>query len=935
MPMKKRRRDEQRRTLAAKQEDTMKRLLFGLIAASIAWSAFAERRVIVLAGHLPGDKGTLWKTDLTLANPSSQGQDVTIVFHPGGSEWKKTVTLGPGESTLLEDALDPASFGDGAPAAWIGELELVSPFRIDASARIFTGSNETGGTYGTTYESFDVGGLPARGLLTGLLSNDRFRSNVAFANASDVTTVVHFDVRRGDGTRASGANLSLPPHASMQRSMGEFVPDAGDDPLSVEWSSSGPAMAVGAIMDQKSGDPTNSPSVDDAHRSLLFPSVGKFPGNGGTFWNTSLALTSDGDADDDVELELHLGDGSSAHASVTIPPRGSFRSDDLFALFGLPGGSGVLELAASQPTVALARMFNTRDDGSTSGLSVLPQNLDDGSLHTRIAGVRRDSRFRLNVSITNSGASGASGSIRLEDGAGHEVETRSFSVASMSTAQFSLTQTSVEVESGQIDVEVEHGSAVTALAAMVDNDSGDSSVQPGEDAHQREQEIDFAFSPAAPAVGEAVQFTASAGSPGAAFAWDFGDGASTDGATASHAFASAGEHLVTLTVTLAGGAVVHKAEDVHVGGVGAAGGSAGIDFIWSPAAFSPGQPVTFTAIFSSAPAAGAVVKWSFPGGVHATGNPAIFTFVSSEPETVEAELEQEGQLTLSASHVVIPGGGSATGGGGGDFATAVDFTWNPTSIVVGQPVTFTATFTGTPAAGFVVTWSFPGGVHATGNPAVFTFTKAEAESVEVELEQNGHATLSAIHPVAPGGGGGGGTGSGATAVDFTWSPSAVVVGSPVTFTATFTGTPLAGATITWSFPGGVHATGNGVAFTFTKAESELVEVELDQPGQPALFATHTITPGGGSGGGGDVATGVDFSWSPLLPAVGETVTFTATFTGTPSAGAIVRWSFPHGVKATGNPGTFMFDSADTESITVELEQAGQVTLSATHSVTIH
>jgi hypothetical protein len=259
----------------------MKRILLGLFTAMIAWSAFAERRVVVLAGHVPGDKGTLWKTDLSLTNPSSQSQDVTIVFHPGGSEWKKTVTLGPGASALLEDALDPATFGSGAPASWLGELELLSPFRIDASARIYTGSSATGGTYGTTYESFDVDGLPTRGVLTGLLSSEAFRSNVAFANSSDDPTALHFDVRRGDGSRAGGTDLTIPAHASVQRSIREFVPASSDDPLSLEWRASGPAIAVGAIMDQKSGDPTNSPSVDDAHRLSV---GGEVPGNAGTFW---------------------------------------------------------------------------------------------------------------------------------------------------------------------------------------------------------------------------------------------------------------------------------------------------------------------------------------------------------------------------------------------------------------------------------------------------------------------------------------------------------------------------------------------------------------------------------------------------------------------------------------------------------------------------
>ena len=694
----------------------MKRILIGLFVASLTLPALADRRVIILAGHIPGGK-----TDLTLANPSSQPQDVTLAFHPGaGGEWRRTISLPAGGSVLLVDALDPAGFGSGLPDFWLGELEVLSSFRVDASARIYTES--ASGTFGSTWDSYDADALPSGGVITGLLSNDRFRSNVAFANASDDPAAIHFEIRREDGTGAGASDFTIPPHASIQRSIREFFSTSGDDPISLAWSADRPAIAAGAVIDARSSDPTNAPSVESAGRSLLFPSVGKFPGAAGTFWTTSLALSSVSDDEDDVELELHGSDGHSTHASLTIPPRGSFRSEDLFSLFGLSGGSGVLELIATQPTVASARLFNTAPDGATSGLTVLPQSPDDGSMHTRIFGVRRDSRFRLNVSITNAGDSDADGTIRLDDASGHEVESRRFAVPAMSTAQFAMVQTQVEVEAGEVEVEVEHGSAVTAAAAMVDNTSGDGTVRAGEDAHQHEQEIEFAFAPAAPVAGDTVHFTASAGSSGATFTWDFGDGGLGAGADASHTFAASGEYLVTLTAVFPGGAIVHKAEDLFIGGGGASsgGGATGIDFSWSPTTFAPGQLVTFTATIAGTPAAGASIRWSFPGGVHASGNPATFTFASSEAESVEVELEQEGHVTLSATHVVTPGGGSPTGGGG--FATAVDFTWDPAAVVVGEPVSFTATFTGTPAAGAIVRWSFPGGVHATGNPAIFTFS---------------------------------------------------------------------------------------------------------------------------------------------------------------------------------------------------------------------
>jgi len=63
----------------------------------------------------------------------------------------------------------------------------------------------------------------------------------------------------------------------------------------------------------------------------------------------------------------------------------------------------------------------------------------------------------------------------------------------------------------------------------------------------------FTFTPASPAVGQAVSFNGatSTGSP-TGYAWEFGDGQSASGSTASHSYAAAGPYSVRLTVTKPG-----------------------------------------------------------------------------------------------------------------------------------------------------------------------------------------------------------------------------------------------------------------------------------------------------------------------------------------------------------------------------------------------
>ena len=65
---------------------------------------------------------------------------------------------------------------------------------------------------------------------------------------------------------------------------------------------------------------------------------------------------------------------------------------------------------------------------------------------------------------------------------------------------------------------------------------------------------DFTFSPATPTTAQTVQFNGSAsiGADGRQivnYAWDFGDGATASGVTASHRFTLAGTYTVRLSVT--------------------------------------------------------------------------------------------------------------------------------------------------------------------------------------------------------------------------------------------------------------------------------------------------------------------------------------------------------------------------------------------------
>jgi len=183
--------------------------------------------------------------------------------------------------------------------------------------------------------------------------------------------------------------------------------------------------------------------------------------------------------------------------------------------------------------------------------------------------------------------------------------------------------------------------------------------------------------------------------------------------------------------------MVRDREDVHIVSAADPNPTNGaIDFNWSPNAPQPGQAVTFTA---SGTTNGGSFKWKFPGNVRVSGAVATFTFPSAGSYEVELELEHAGSTTLHATHIVTVG--SSGPANGGSTATAVDFTWSPSSPRAGQPVTFNATTNGTLPSGAFLRWRMPDDSRPQGASASFTFAAAGTYRVRVQIEQAGQPSI--------------------------------------------------------------------------------------------------------------------------------------------------------------------------------------------------
>jgi len=707
-----------------------------ILSALVAVPTFAARRIIPLAGHVGGVNNTFWTTDLQLTNTSAQAETVHIRFYPNGrSAVSRDVTLSANQSQLMEDVTSPHAFGASDDTQWLGQLELESSGDFAATARTFTRSSD--GTYGSVSDSVDPTLLAHGGTITGLASDDRFRTNIALANSSDDPVTIHLDLRRRDGSVAGSDDVTLQAHQTQQISATRYISRADDSPFSVRWTASNAAYLTASTVDNRSGDPTESRSIGAPSLSLFFPLVGKTPGANGTFWTTSLSITNTEDRSASVTIEYQGNDGAHVSHTVTVPPFGTFQNDDVFQFLNLASGSGYLTITSTAEVTSSARVFNSGVNGASFGSALLPQERSSRSGLSHIRGVRRDDDFRLNVAISNDNDTDVDGTIRLFDDRHNEVENEHVHVQSHTTIQFGIDQTRIAVSSGEIEVETEHGTPVSVTASNVDNHSGDTVAREPEQENERQQDLEIQMSAGTAAVNTPVAFTANASASlqVSSYRWDFGDGTTADAKSVTHSFATGGEFNVSLLLTLTSGATLRKVEDIKITGAGSGTGATGFDFTWSPQSPAPGAAVTFTALISGNAKPGAFVKWHIESD-RPTGASVTHTFAVSGQFEVEAELEQEGAVTLQANHTVNVGS-TAPGGG----TTAVNFSWSPSSPHAGQMVTFTATITGTPLSGSEIKWKFPDGSRPQGTTATYTFQAAGTFKVSFEVAQPGRTSV--------------------------------------------------------------------------------------------------------------------------------------------------------------------------------------------------
>ncbi|WP_155119342.1 family 20 glycosylhydrolase [Halomicrobium katesii] len=176
----------------------------------------------------------------------------------------------------------------------------------------------------------------------------------------------------------------------------------------------------------------------------------------------------------------------------------------------------------------------------------------------------------------------------------------------------------------------------------------------------------FTASISTPAPGESVTFDASGSSDPdgsvSSYAWDFGDGDTATGETASHIYGSAGDYTVTLTVTDDDGASGTASTTVSVSESDNEAPNA--SFTVSPSSPTTGESVTVDAADSS-DADGSISSyaWDFGDDATASGQTATHTYDSSGEYTITLTVtDDDGATDTNATTVSVGGDGGECSG---------------------------------------------------------------------------------------------------------------------------------------------------------------------------------------------------------------------------------------------------------------------------------
>jgi PKD repeat protein len=459
--------------------------------------------VVPAAAHIAGADDTMWLSDLKVFNRDSKRVSIDLKFLPENQSsnvtYGYTISLDPLETANYPDVLSkiPGVGGTSVKGGLLFVFEEGGGVMPAIMSRTF--NTTPGGTYGQFMPAMPiVKERTGTFYITGLISNDDYRTNVGFANAGNayaddirITMLDPFGSIMGEphvfGIRKRNTTqiLNLPQLCGVTGDIDLYSLkiEAGDHEV----------VVYASKVDKRSSDPTTLTHYEISDSEVIVPGVAHLAGVNDSEWRSDVTMFNPTDETTitriDVIFQEDLGI-DSPYIELELPSLATQNFVDILAPFLMAeegGAKGYLRVSSIQGPVPMiaARTYNQTLENGTLGQAIMPY-LEESLIGTNesghIPGLCNSSSstegFRTNIGVVNTNTEvEATVDINLYDEDGTNVGFKRLTLDPGEFRQFNIFAL---MGLGDQDIEtsavilVRSGGPVAAYTSTVDNQTGDS-----------------------------------------------------------------------------------------------------------------------------------------------------------------------------------------------------------------------------------------------------------------------------------------------------------------------------------------------------------------------------------------------------------------------------------------------------------------------------
>lgn len=477
--------------------------------------------IIPAVGHGPGANGSLFQSDIRLANVSSQPMKYLLNFTPTATDGTQTgntttIQVDPGATTALDDLLT-SFFGTASDGSSTGMLEI-RPLTTTSSSSLFSSvpssnlatvaSSRTynftsAGTFGQFIPAIPFSQFVGQGSVLSLqqiAQSANYRTNFGLLEAAGEPAAVIIHVFDKSGNSIADIPESLLPseHLALNGLLAANNITLDDGRVEIEVvSATGKVSAYASVLDNRTNDPLLvSPVLKGSVSSNRYVIPGVAYTNSIANWRTDARLYNSAPASVTATLTYYPQVGSSdltAITRTTTIAAGETKDLDniLNTTFGVnapnAGGAVLITTTAASSIIASARTYAAVANGGTIGQfvpAVTPaDSVGAGDRSLQLLQLEQSDAFRTNIGLaeTTGNAVTAEVSLILPDSKVTPVISYPLGpnqFAQLSLAAFGLTD---PIYNARVSVKVVDGSGkITAYGSLVDNVSQDPTYVPAQ-----------------------------------------------------------------------------------------------------------------------------------------------------------------------------------------------------------------------------------------------------------------------------------------------------------------------------------------------------------------------------------------------------------------------------------------------------------------------